>query len=242
MKKNKKDLVFGIIYLIFACIYLLLKAHVMCIIFFILGIIKFILYFFVPDDEKEELTGKKVKNRTQNNSCDPKPKKILPSIVPAEFENEISDETIGCSYKINGSFLAHKSHAAEVEMISTYARSEDEIFSGNTHVFLQTDPAYETVTEYIETGNIEKAEFVEKTEGFFMFRAKIQNSDGYMTYMYGYDYPFDEEENDYIGLYHGLCMEYPIEYEGTEDEKTLMKILDDAAASFKIIDKNQKTD
>lgn len=145
----------------------------------------------------------------------------------------ISDDYSGFfsnySYEVDFSFKHTKSHACEVELLCTYAPDSE---YGNEadypYIAIQEDDdVYCAVDEYRESGSCENAvEFV-PLSGKFLFKAKI-NYYSYMMYFYG----FERKDEDCSPA--GLCLVYHKDIVGTESEKMLMKVLDEAAESFVI--------
>ena len=86
---------------------------------------------------------------------------------------------------------------------------------------------YCAVEEYKAGKTFDGAISIEPQEGMFLFKAKRAYYDDRM-YFYGF-----ELENEEYWDKAGLCLVYPKEYIGTEDEEKLMQILDEAARSFK---------
>lgn len=155
--------------------------------------------------------------------------------IPEKIEklNEvhiIEDEDIGCRYTVNQAFKPAKSHACEINLLCTYAPDEDYGHEGDFPCIGVADDRepYCAVEEYLATKTFEGAIFIEPLEGTFLFRAKRKYY-SYMMYFYG----FESKENDCY-TYAGLCLYYPEEYVGTENEKILMEILDEAAQTFEL--------
>ena len=161
-------------------------------------------------------------------------KDIEKNIVLASSSHTVEDIVYGdgdskfrVSFKVNDAFKEAKSHAGEVEMLNTYA-PEDEYGEEGTYPYLaiQIDDAiYSAVDEFKANGTVTGALDMTKLSGKFYFKAKIDYYDCVM-YFYGMDRCDGYWENS------GLCMVYPKEYAGTENETKLIKVLDEAAESY----------
>lgn len=153
-------------------------------------------------------------------------------IDPIELLNEehiIQDEYSNYGYVVDKAFKAAKSHAAEGELLCTYAPNDEYGCEGTIpSIAVQTDDeVYCAIEEYKSNKSFEGAVNLEPLDGMFLFRAKKEYYD-YMMYFYG----FELDKIDYCELA-GLCLVYPKEYVGTESEKILMQVLDKAAQSFR---------
>ncbi len=134
------------------------------------------------------------------------------------------------SFDTDTSFREMKSNAAEVTVRCSY-------FSGTKGGFDEDDPCiadiaviyddqvYTAGEEYKEKGTVSDVLEFAPLSGKFLFKAKM-NYFGDLLYFYCLDMCGGSLEN------RGLCMLYPKEYMGTESEKRLIKLLDDAAASY----------
>ena len=140
----------------------------------------------------------------------------------------ITDDAAGFEYEIDTSFKQIRSNAMEVEALAVYASEGRE----NKHsdvpcVMVLTDSGiYEAIETYNEKG---LSEGMKPANGMFLYKT--------LTEYYGdqlYYYAF-EKDNKNSKEKLGLCMEYPKEYVGTDDEKVLMKVLDEVAESFRMI-------
>ena len=80
--------------------------------------------------------------------------------------------------------------------------------------------------EFIETGKVDNAAELTPLTGKFIFKAKMEY---YGDIMYFYAFVHNSEYR----MQAGLCLIYPENYSGTEDEKNLIKVLDAAAESFR---------
>ncbi|MCM1090814.1 MAG: hypothetical protein NC092_06510 [Butyrivibrio sp.] len=155
---------------------------------------------------------------------------------PIELSEEvhtIHDEYSDYEYVVNKAFKPAKSHAAEAELLSTYTPDNE---YGNEAdmpcIAVQIDDkVYCAVAEYMEDQTFDGAISIEPLEGRFLFRAKMDYF-GDMMYFYGLqlEYELDGEE---FADNAGLCLVYPRSYVGTADEEKLMRVLDEAAQSFK---------
>ena len=155
----------------------------------------------------------------------------IAEIVEIEFSEEILtifNEYTGYEYKVNKSFKLAKSHAAEVDLLCTYAPKEDFGREGDIpYIALQIDDeVYCAIEEYQEKGTFDGVIYIEPMEGRFLFKAKKEYY-GDIMYFYG----FELENEEYLDKA-GLCMVYLKEYMGTENEKKLMAVLDEAAQTF----------
>jgi len=133
------------------------------------------------------------------------------------------------SYRVNAAFKPAKSHAGEVELLSTYAPDEEYGREGSVpYIAVQEDDdVFCAIEEFQEDGTFEGALEIEALSGKYLFRAKQQYY-GDMMYFYGFAC------EDGYWQQAGLCLVYPKEYAGTEDEKKLMEVLDEAAESFRL--------
>ena len=132
------------------------------------------------------------------------------------------------SFQVNDSFREAESHAGEVEMLHTYAPGAEYGEEGTCpYLAIQIDDSvYMAVEEFKEKGSITGALEMTPLTGKFYFKAKIDYY-GDMMYFYGLDRCDGYWENS------GLCMVYPKAYAGTENERKLMQILDEAAESYR---------
>ncbi len=161
--------------------------------------------------------------------------KALPVITAAPSSHICEDVFSGdddkeyrTSFSLNDSFKPAKSHAAEVWMLNTYAPDE-EYGSEEDDIYVAIqwdDDVYSAVEELREGGETDGVSHFQELSGKFLFRARMEYY-GSLMYFYGLDRCDGLWENN------GLCMVYPAEYDGTDAEKTLMKILDLAAESYK---------
>ena len=138
------------------------------------------------------------------------------------------DGAFRTSFRVNDAFRPAKSHAGEVDMLHTYAPHEEFGTEGAyPYLALQCDDGvYGAVEAFRETGEIPGALELAPLSGTFCFRAKIEYY-GRLMYFYGMDRCRGEAEIQ------GLCLVYPKALGGTEDERKLAAVLDEAAESFR---------
>ena len=161
-------------------------------------------------------------------------KDIEKNIVLASSSHMVQDVFYGdgdnayrVSFKVNDAFKETKSHAGEVDMLNTYAPEDEYGQEGNfPYLAIQSDDAvYSAVEEFKANDTVTGALDMTKVSGKFYFKAKINYYD-HIMYFYGMDRCDGYWENS------GLCMVYPKEFAGTENEMKLMKVLDEAAESY----------
>lgn len=155
-------------------------------------------------------------------------------IVPASSSHMSEDEIYGeedrkyrISFWVNDAFKEAKSHS-DAEMLHTYAPA-DAYGSEGTFPYLAIqfdDEIYDAVEEFKETGTFSGAIELTALSGKFYFKAKMEYY-GDMMYFYGLDRCDGAWENN------GLCMVYQKAYMGTENERRLMQVLDEAAGSYR---------
>ncbi|MCM1214588.1 MAG: hypothetical protein NC331_03665 [Lachnospiraceae bacterium] len=167
---------------------------------------------------------------SENATAD-KPEDIILAPSSHTVEDEIyEDETTvyHISFQVNDSFKEARSHAGEVEMLHTYAPDAEYGTEGSCpYLAVQfDDTVYMAVEEFKESGTFTGAMDLTALSGKFYFKAKTEYY-GDIMYFYGLDRCDGLWENN------GLCMVYPKEYLGTENEKKLMQILDEAAESYR---------
>lgn len=159
---------------------------------------------------------------------------IPKEITLSDSSHVISDEMYGngdrlyrISFAVNDAFIAMKSHSAEVMMLQVYSPDGENVNEGDIpYIAIQEDDdVYGGVGLFEETGRVDDASEVIPLSGKFMFRAKMEY-DGNMMYFYGYKRCDDPYQCS------GLCLVYPKEYIGTENEQRLMSVLDAAAESY----------
>ncbi len=146
----------------------------------------------------------------------------------------ITDEIYGekyvyrISYSVDESFKEAKSHAAEVELLCTYAPFEEYGHEGQTPCIavIHEDFIYYAAESFKKTGTVPDAITVTPLSGKFLFKATMEYY-GDIIYFYGYDSCDGFWENT------GFALVYPKEYAGTENEKRLIQIFDAAAQSYK---------
>lgn len=190
---------------------------------------------FVDDnkDLKENLS-QKLDQVTGNASKPVQTANQSDKLVMATTFHQVSSEAYGdddreykITFMLNDSFKEADSHAGEVEMLNTYAPDSDEGEEGALPYFAvqMDDSVYSAVDEFKKTGSIKNALEVTPLNGKFYFKAKI-NYFGNVMYFYGLDRCGGFWENN------GLCMVYEKSMMGTEDEKKLMKVLDEIADTY----------
>lgn len=138
------------------------------------------------------------------------------------------DSRYRISFQVNDAFKEAESHAGEVEMLSTYA-PEEEYGQEGTFPYLAIqldDEVYTAVEEFKQTGTFTGAIEITPLSGKYYFKAKREYYE-YIMYFYGMDRCDGFWENN------GLCMVYPKMYVGTENEVRLMRVLDEAAESYR---------
>lgn len=177
----------------------------------------------------------------QAGSEEPLPEAIVAAPTSHMVEDWLygdGDSRYRISFQVNDSFRDAKSHAGEIEMLSTYAPDAEYGEEGSLPCLaIQIDDAvFCAVEEFKERGTFEGAIELEPLSGTFLFKAKMEYY-GDMMYFYGLDRCDGFWDNN------GLCMVYPRAYAGTENEKVLMDILDQAAeandsAAFLVIIKS----
>ena len=114
-----------------------------------------------------------------------------------------------------------------MELLCTYAPNDTYGCEGDRpYIAVQEDDAvFCAVEEYKEKGTFDGAIDLVSLSGKFLFKAKREYYQD-MMYFYG----FEQEEGYWTQA--GLCIVYPKEYIGTENEEKLMHVLDEAAESF----------
>jgi len=155
--------------------------------------------------------------------------KVFENIVLASTSHIVEDDFLEylVSYRINDAFKPAKSHVGEVELLHTYAPNDRYGKEGSIpYIAIQEDDAvFCVIDDFVENGTFEGALEIEALSGKFLFRAKREYF-GDIMYFYG----FVCEEGFWKQA--GLCLVYPKEYLGTDNEKKLMQVLDEAAESF----------
>lgn len=151
------------------------------------------------------------------------------NLVLASTSHLVQDDFSGytVSYRVNDAFRPAESHAGEVELLNTYAPGGEYGREGDLpYIAVQEDDAvFCAIDAFRETGTFEGAMELEALSGKFLFRAKREYY-GDIMYFYGFvcKEGFWEQA--------ALCLVYPKGYLGTDDEKKLMRVLDEAAESF----------
>lgn len=239
MKKINRNLVIAIIWILVASYFFYINKIGVGLCWLLVGIIN--LNCVIKRHHVNKKTQEVIKHleETVNFDLDEEEtalhKAVIETIKLSKENHIICDNSSGYEYVINKTFKLVKSHAAEVELLCTYAPDDEYGKEGTVpYVAVQIDDmVYCAVEEYKESMTFEGAISIEPLEGKFMFKAK-RDYYGDMMYFYG----FEVENDGYIDKA-GLCLVYPKEYVGSEDEKKLMQTLDEVARSFnKIIEKN----
>ena len=116
-----------------------------------------------------------------------------------------------------------------MEALSVYAYGRDDWTEADepSVSILNDDFVVEAIEEFQENGTFEKALRFEPADGMFLFKAVAEYYDQ-MVYFYAFE---TERDEDMWQL--ALCMYYPKEYVNTENERILMRVLDEAAISFR---------
>ena len=161
---------------------------------------------------------------------DPNNKVIL---APTSHLVEHEFDGITISFKLDDSFIHVESHTMEVPIVEVYAPGCDPEYDDIDEATLPSvsllcdDVAYEACASFKGTGAIPAAIECQALKGIFKFRAKLPYDNGLLIYMYGFDMADGAWENA------ALCVIYHKEYEGTNDEKCLIDVLDQAARSYR---------
>ena len=190
-----------------------------------------LLYLFQQWKKKKASAGKSETEMQGNASTSQERKKpIYEKIVLSGVKHTIEDDIWEIAYEIDDTFKRTKSHAAEVEALSVYAYGRDDWTEADepSVSILNDDFVMEAIEEFQENGTFEKALRFEPADGLFLFKAVAEYYDQ-MVYFYAFE---TERDEDMWQL--ALCMYYPKEYVNTENERILMRVLDEAAVSFRI--------
>lgn len=171
-----------------------------------------------PADQSGKAAGKKAEDIVLASA----------SHLVEDVEYGDGDSSYRISFLVNDAFKEAKSHAGEVEMLSTYAPAEEYGQEGTfPYLAIQLDDeVYTAVEEFKQTGAFTGAIEITPLSGKYYFKAKREYY-GYIMYFYGMDRCDGFWENN------GLCMIYPKMYVGTENEVRLMRVLDEAAESYR---------
>ena len=171
------------------------------------------------------------KKKPENTEQDSNKKAAADRIVLSGVMHTIDDE-MGYAYEIDDTFRQTKSHAAEVETLAVYAfGKEDWTEADQPSVFVLTDDRIlEAIEEYKEKGTVSDVLQYEAADGMFLFRAVMEYYGDRICY---YAFEMEREEAEWQL---GLCMMYPKEYENTENEAVLKRVLDEAAKTFRQYD------
>lgn len=229
MKKNKYIL-FAIIWLGVAALCFFRNKLVVGIPWLVIGFFNLAIYIKACKMERmsREITEKLNRIQVENIEENDPHNAVIDPIEILNEEHIIQDEYIGYGYVVDKAFKAAKSHAAEAELLCTYAPNDEYGCEGAIpYIAVQIDDVvYCAIDEYKRNKSFEGAIALEPLEGMFMFRAKKEYYDD-MMYFYGVEL----DESEYWDMA-GLCLVYPKEYVGTENEEILMQVLDKAAQSF----------
>lgn len=147
-------------------------------------------------------------------------------VTTTEYGDDDAEYTV--SFVIDDSFKELNSGAGEVIMLNVYSPEDDDVENVKyPYIAIEMDnQIYNAVAEYKEKGTFTGAIDLTPLSGRFLFKAKMEYH-GNMLYFYGLDRCEGFWENN------GLCLVYQKQYVGTEYETTLMRLLDDVAASYK---------
>lgn len=215
MKKINISWIIGVIWILVACLLFSIDKVWVGKMWLAVGIINILRAIRIAQKDKQ--------------IDDNQHKMVMKTIELSNEVHTIYDEYIGYGYVVNKAFKPAKSHAAEGELLCTYAPNDEYGWEGDfPYIAVQIDDAvYCAVEEYKESKTFDGAISIEPLEGKFLFRAK-RDYYGDMMYFYG----FELEGDEYWDMA-GLCLVYPQGYVGTEEEAKLMRVLDEAAQSFK---------
>lgn len=232
MKKIKGCFVIAIVWFLLASLFFYMNKIGVGLCWLLVGIINLISAIkMYQTNEKTRVISKHLEETLHwesEDNIDNQHKAVIETIKLSKEEHIIRDECSFYEYVINKAFKPAKSHSAEVELLCTYAPDNEYGEEGNVPYIavLNDDMVYCAIEEYKESKTFEGAIIIEPLEGKFMFKAKREYY-GYIMYFYG----FELEEEDYCDKA-GLCLVYPKEYIGNEEEEKLVYILDEAAKSF----------
>lgn len=210
-----------------------------------MGLFDKIIKIIRPSDQTENNIGNIEETALDKDSSEvpvtlsinevPETMQMEEDIVLASSSHVVADEIFGegdssylISFKVNDAFKEAKSHAGEVEMASAYAPMDEYGKEGTfPYVAIQSDDeVYNAVEEFKENGTFTSAIEITTLSEKFYFKAKMEYYE-HMMYFYAMDRCDGFWENN------GLCMVYPKVYAGTENEKKLMTVLDEAANSYR---------
>ena len=143
------------------------------------------------------------------------------------------DSEYRIEYNVDSAFKEYDTHAAEATMSCLYSPDKDPYTISDSELAMSPyiavfsdDCVYCRTDEYKKTGSIKDAmEFATVNDSRFLFKAKVQNGNE-VIYFYGFD------SCDGYWANQGLGIAYHKSFLGTEDEKKLMRVLDDVAASY----------
>lgn len=232
MKKINSNLVIALVWILVASLFFYMNKIGIGLCWLLVGVVNLIRSIKTHQMNKKVQAISKHLEETVNIGSDEDEgyshKAVIETIKLSKEKHVICDDCSGYEYVINKAFKPAKSHAAEVELLCTYAPNDEYGEEGNVpYVAVQIDDmVYCAVEQYKESKTFDGAISIEPLEGKFMFKAK---RDYYDNMMYFYGFEFENEE--YLDQA-GLCLVYPKEYIGSENEKKLMQTLDEVAKSF----------
>ncbi len=233
MKKINHELIMGIIWVVLACVFFCNDKIWVALPWLFVGIIKLDQGIHANQTSKKSQDISSVLTETVNTQDEEKDyirhTAVIETIELLKEVHTIYDEYSDYGYVVDKVFKPAKSHAAEVELLCTYAPDDEYGEEGAIpYIAVQTgDEVYCAIEEYKESKTFDGVISIEPLDGLFMFRAK-RDYYGDIMYFYGFEL---EGEGYWEGA--GLCLVYPKEYVGTENEAKLMNVLDEAAKSFK---------
>lgn len=165
MKKINTSLIIGIVWIVVAFLFFSINKIGVGMVWLVVGIITLIQAIRIMKlnkkiDELMEQSEETVEVSEAEETFI-KTKTIIETIMPSKEVHTIFDEYIGYGYDVNKAFKPAKSHAGEVDLLCTYAPSEEYGQEGNLPcIAIQTDDeVYCAVEEYKESKNWDKAGF-----------------------------------------------------------------------------------
>lgn len=148
-----------------------------------------------------------------------------------DSENGDKEYKVLVSFMLSGDFVLSRTNAGEIEKLYLYDPDCSEEFTPyelndpRPYIFISPDidEVYCSVNDYLESGKVNNAVWVQPSEHpNMLFRAKFDYYGDIMV-MYGY--------KRYDGTPCGLCLVYKKDLDGTELCGRLLTQLDEAAAS-----------
>lgn len=182
----------------------------------------------IGDSIEETIKDKAEDNKAENTIINAQDDLvILGTSHLVEGEEYADDDKYRVTFMLNDAFKKANSHAAEVSMLNTYAPNAECGEEGNIpYIAIQCDDdVYCAVEDFKVNGTFDSAIELTPLNGKFYFKAKMEYYSD-MMYFYGIDRCDGFWENN------GLCLVYPKEYAGTENEAKLMRVLDEVAESY----------